>query len=83
MIKAKLIGIILGGLMLLGGAAGAGAATFRAYGPNCEQRQCLTGVRHTQTDESRPTDSGCVARHQLGDIASSVANTASKRRFSS
>jgi hypothetical protein len=38
MIKTKLIGIILGGLVLLGGATGASAATFSAYPHDCERR---------------------------------------------
>lgn len=38
MIKIKLIGIVLGGLILLGGAAGANAAGLPAYPRDCARR---------------------------------------------
>lgn len=48
MIKTKLMGTILGGLVLLGAAAGAGAATFPGYPRDCERR-----IEHRRDDMDR------------------------------
>lgn len=48
MIKTKLVGIILGGLALLGGAAGARAAGMPDYPRDCERR-----IEHKRYDVDR------------------------------